>query len=107
MNAFVCSSIINSTKDEIILSSREHVIRINLNECAKNFSLENGTKSSKCVATRNITELSFIFYTQPKTKVVFKKHFINKFINRKSATKQFSELQKEIIRAGYTSYDLS
>ena len=76
-------------------------------ECAKNFASENSLGTSKCVAVRDITKLIFIFYSNPKTTIVFKKHSLKNIFSGKSAVSQFLELQKMINQYGYTTYDLS
>ena len=106
MNDVICHNIIDVTKEGITLESAGEKIYIDFANCAKNFSLEKG-KVCKCVATRDITKLSFVFYTQPKTNVVFKKSFFKEFFACKSAISKFLDLHKAIAEAGYTSYDLS
>ena len=106
MNNIICHNVIDVTKEGVTLESAGEKIYIDFDDCVKNFSLEKG-KVCKCVATRDITTLSFVFYTQPKTTVVFKRSFFKELIARKSATSKFLDLQKAIVEAGYTSYDLS
>lgn len=100
-------NVIDVTENMIILESPKKRVPIYFSDCVKNYSLENGNNFRKCVATRDITKLTFTFYTQPKTKVVFKKSFLNNLITGKSAQRKFFDLQKLIAEAGYTSYDLS
>ena len=97
------------TAEGIELQSKKVKRYIRFAECAKNFSKEKetGEMSGKCVATRNISELSFVFFSHPKAKVVFKKSFFKNIFASKSATRKFLDVQKKIIEAGYTSYDLS
>ena len=106
MNNVICNKVIDVTKEGITLESDVEKIYIDFNDCVKNFSLEKG-KVSRCVATRDITTLSFTFYTQPKTNVVFKKNFFKELIVGKSAISKFLDMQKAIVEAGYTIYDLS
>ena len=106
MNNVICHNVIDVTKEGITLESAREKIYIDFDDCVKNFSLEKG-KVCKCVATRDITTLSFVFYTQPKTNVVFKRSFFRDLIAVKSATSKFLDLQKAIVEAGYTSYDVS
>ena len=106
MNNIICYNVASVTKEGVVLDCQKNKIYIDFADCAKNFSLENN-KFSKCVATRDITTLTFIFYTQPKTKVIFKKCFLKEFIGGKTAVNKFLNLQKFIIESGYTSYDLS
>lgn len=107
MNSMICNKVIAVTEEGIMLESQKKRIYACFDDCAKNFLLEKGNKFSKCVATRDVTTLSFVFYTQPKTKVVFKKYFLNDLVTGKSAESKFFDLQKAIVEAGYTSYDLS
>ena len=107
MNNIICHNVINTSKGVIILEYKKKELCIHFDDCAKNFAVEQGIELSKCVAMRDITSLSFIFYTLPKTKVIFKKHLIKDLIREKSAVQKFLDLQNAIIEAGYTSYDLS
>lgn len=107
MNHIICHHVIDITKEGITLKSTKEKIHIRFDDCAKNFSSENGKEFCKCVATRDITALSFTFYTQPKTTLVFKKSFLKDLIAGKSAVSKFLALQNAIVEAGYTSYDLS
>lgn len=106
MNNVICHKVIDVTKEGITLESDGEKLFIDFDNCVKNFSLEKG-KFCKCVATRDITTLSFTFYTQPKTNVVFKRNFFKELIAGKSATSKFFDMQQAIVEAGYTSYDLS
>ena len=92
---------------EVVIKNKNTLFHISLFECAKNFSIERSSKMEKCVADRDILSLSFVFYTKPKTKIIFKKHRIKDLFFSESSNKKFIDLQKGIIKAGYTSYDLS
>lgn len=105
--SIICHSVIEVTESEVILKTSKGRISINFDDCAKNFSLEKGVESCNCVATRDITSLSYIFFTVPKIKVIFKKHFFYDFVTGKTAVNKFLDLQKAIVHAGYTTYDLS
>lgn len=107
MNNIICHNVIDVTKEGITLKSAREKIYINFDDCVKNFSLEKGKEFCNCVATRDITTLSFTFYTQPKINVVFKKNLFKNLIAGKSAVSKFFDLQKAIVEVGYTSYDLS
>ena len=105
--SIVCDAILDITSSGLTLKYKNRNIFICFDECAKNYANEKSLEMSKCVATRDITKLTFTFYTHPKIKVVFKKHFIKDLFSRKTAVSKFLELQKAIVEAGYTSYDLS
>ena len=106
MDKLICHKVIDVTTEGMTLESNTEEIYIDFKDCAKNFSLEKGG-DCKCVATRDITTLSFTFYTHPKTNVIFKRNFFKELIAGKSATSKFLDMQKAIVEAGYTSYDLS
>lgn len=107
MKTIICRNIIGVTKEGLTLESAKEKIYISFEDCAKNFFLEHGDEYQKCVATRDVTTLSFTFYTTPKTNVVFKSSFIKNLFVGKSAVHKFLDLQKAIVEVGYTSYDLS
>lgn len=103
----ICYNIIKIDNEGITLENQNNNIYVCFDEYAKNYATETSLESSRCVATRDITTLSFTFYTLPKTKVVFKKQFLNDLISGKSAVSRFFELQNVISQSGYTTYDLS
>lgn len=102
MKEIVCTSIVSANQDRILLKSKNSVVEIVLSECAREYAEEVGDKTSKCVALRDITKLSFVIYTKQRIKLVFKRCLWNK-----SAIKRFTELQNAIERLGYSSYDLT
>ena len=103
----ICFEIVNMNRSGITVKSGKTDMKICFEECVKNYANENFLENSRCVATRDITKLTFTFYTQPKIRVVFKKHFFKDLFSGKSAIRRFLELQEAINRYGYTSYDLS
>lgn len=106
MNNMICRKVIEVTPNGVTLESVGKQVYIDFAQCAKNFSTENG-KVCKCVAARDITKLSFTFYTNPKTGIVFRRSHLAKLIQGKSAADAFLEMLKAILDAGYTTYDLS
>lgn len=107
MNNIICHKVIDVTNEGITLESFGERIYIDFGDCVKNFSVEKGNELGKCVATRDITTLSFTFYTRPKTTVFFKRRFFSDLIEGSNVVKKFLDMQKAIIEVGYTSYDLS
>ena len=107
MSEIVCCDVISIDSKGITLKHQKNNIYIYFDECARNYATEKALITNKCIAERDITTLSFIFYTLPKTKLVFKKHLLGKFIPNKSALNKFFYLQKAIEEFGYVSYDLS
>lgn len=107
MNDILCFEISDINSSGLTAKSGKTDIKIRFEECAKNYADENALENSKCVATRDITKLTFTFYTCPRTIVIFKKHFFKDLLSGKSAVRKFLDLQKAINKYGYTSYDLS
>ena len=107
MNDILYFDVVNINRLGITVTKGKTDINIYFNECAKNYANENHLENSRCVATRDVTKLTFTFYTIPKSKIVFKKHFFKDLFSGKSAVSKFLELQKTINEYGYTSYDLS
>ena len=85
---------------------------IDFESCAANFRTEHENCSNRCVGERKIDEGYFVFYTSPiKTRIVIKKAFVlnpfrHLFLTGTRAAR-FHSLQKFIIEAGYTTFDLS
>lgn len=107
MNDIICSEIVNINSTGITLKHKTANIFVSFEECAKNYANQNFLETSKCVAVRDITNLTFTFYTNPKVKMVFKKSFFKNLFSGKSAVRRFLDLQKSIRNFGFTSYDLS
>ena len=80
---------------------------IDFKECAANFyQIEGG--SGNCVGGRDITDLSFTFYTSPRPiKIIFLKRHSFLVLSNKKARKRFMSFQKQIVDLGYTTWDLS
>lgn len=107
MYGMICCDVIPVGREEILLISRNMDIHIRLEECAKNYAREHSIQMSRCVAERDITHLSFTFYTIPKTRIAFKPHTLKGLIGKKSGISRFIELQELINQCGYSSYDIS
>ena len=107
MNEIVFSELVSVDQFGIKVKNKKTEVCITFEECAKNYANEKLVEESKYVATRDITRLTFTFYTFPKIKLIFRKHFFKDVLGGKTATGKFMDLQNEINRYGYTSYDLS
>lgn len=81
---------------------------INFRECAYHYHKVNGG-SGKCIGERDLTSLSFTFYTAPLTTDVqfLKRNRIVEFFSKHSAYHRFCELQKKINEYGYAARDMS
>ncbi len=101
------------TEHEIMDISKEGILLrsfrfINFRECAYNFKQTCGGLG-KCIGEREITDLSFTFYTSPKPimiKFVEKSRFIE-FVAKENTISRFHKLQKEIEQYGYSTWDMS
>lgn len=67
--SMVCDEILDIDGFGLTIKCNGSDAFIRFEECAKNYANENSFEMSKCVATRDITKLTFTFYTRPKVKV--------------------------------------
>jgi len=81
---------------------------INFKECAYNFKQTEGG-SGKCVGEREITDLSFTFYTSPKPIMIkfIERHKFIEFIAKENTVSRFNKLQNQILKYGYSTRDMS
>ena len=106
-DGIICDELLDVSSSGLTIKCNNSDMFISFDECAKNYANENSLENSCCVATRDITKQTFTFYTQPKIRVIFKKHFFKDLFSGRSAVSKFLDMQKAIVEAGYTSYDLS
>lgn len=82
--------------------------RIMYDECRKNWAETKGVKfeDTSCVAERNITAYVpyFLFYTNERIKVIFKKSILPWNTQYK---KKFMNVQIKLNHLGYSTYDCS
>lgn len=105
---FTDDNIVQITKDEIVFATLYNETKIRFSECKKNFATEHFLNESNCVGTRDITVPAFIFYSQPKIKVTFKRrHLLQELFSKRPLHKKFNILQQTLQKLGYTTYDLS
>ena len=107
MECAVCYEIMKIEATGLTLKYKGAPLFVCFEDCAKNYACENGLEKSRCIAVRDITKLTFMFFTEPKTYLVFKKSFWKALMTGKSAAQRFMELQKKILQYRYTSFDLS
>lgn len=107
MKEIICYDIIKIDKEGITLKNKNIDTRILFDDCIHNYANEHSFNKAKCVATRDISTLTFTFYTVPKTKITFRKQLVKDLFLGKSAVNRFINLQHAINQLGYTSYDLS
>lgn len=63
-------------------------------------------KTDCCIAERNIAKLAFTSYTILKIRVILKRNYIKRLFLVKIAVREFSKLQCDINKCGYTTFDL-
>ena len=107
MNVIVDLHIAGINSSGIAIRNGGSVSRIHFDECAKNYVAENDLEKSRCVATGDAMTLSFVFYTDTKTKLIFKKLFWRDLFLGRSAVGRLMDSQKRINQCGYTTYNLS
>lgn len=88
-------------------SNKDKSYNVSFSECAKNFCNENGKRSRTCVAHRDITSFSYVFFSSPKLVVSFKRKRLNTPFSRWRAWKRFHKVRNAIADAGYSTYDMS
>ena len=106
-NYAICpdSNIVRIDEKGITLSADRF---ISFAECARNFRLEKGGGKT-CVGERDVTDLSFAFYTAPHPTVIkfFPKGKLPLPFAKTKTTSRFLLLQKQIEKYGYSTYDMS
>ena len=81
---------------------------IDFKECARNYKQAKGG-SGNCVGDRDITNLTFTFYTSPKTVTIrfSEKNELIGWISRNNAWRRFIKFQNQLADFGYRTFDLS
>lgn len=102
----------NGSCNIIYRDAEGELITIDFDICAENYSAEHKDSSGRCIGERKADEGSFIFSTNGlKTRIVFKSIFpFNPFRRpflKGTRSARFHALQKFILEAGYTTFDLS
>ena len=95
-------------ESELCVRRGDSLTRINLEECFRNFAQDfrnSAHKGSiwKCVGTRDITTWTYVFWTQPP----FELSFAQVSLFRARRSRIFRELQRQLYRHGYVTYDMS
>ena len=103
---------INQSNSTIIVRDRKDIHIIDLKICADNFKKEYGDSNGKCVGDRNAEGKYFCFHTSGiNTIIYFKRNYICNLFGKKvffgNRLQRFHQLQKNILKLGYTTYDLT
>lgn len=100
---FHYSNIVSLDNKGILLRKKHDEVFIDFELCVKN-SENRFLKNGKCIAIRDITIGSFDFFTgkDSATRIIFRSILFNAILTRK-----FQSFQKEIIRLGYSTFDMS
>ena len=83
---------------------------IEFDECVRTWSEVYGMpENMKCVGDRDITEMTFMFFTLPRPVIIrFRKESrIREFFSKLGAEKRFHEFRRKIVELGYTTFDLT
>ncbi|MBQ7314948.1 MAG: GNAT family N-acetyltransferase [Clostridia bacterium] len=82
---------------------------IDFEECTKMWAKMNDVEQSKCIGERDIEDLSFTFYTLPKSimiKFLEKGRFVE-FLSKNNVHRRFHNLQNKIVEFGYRTFDMT
>ncbi len=82
---------------------------IDFNKCTEVWAEANSLEKTICVGERNITDLSFTFYTLPKPtmiKFIQKSRFAELF-SKRNAFCRFQDFKNKIYECGYKTFDMS
>ncbi len=106
------TDIIGVDEESLTYRDVEGVCRIDLRSCAADYSEEYPYSSGKCVGDRDVGEPCFELYTRGKlTRIAFDKSHVfgntEKHLLRGSKAARFHKLQKMLVQAEYTTYDLA
>ena len=99
--------IINITSKGIALKNGA---LINFDECTKKYKETHALgENILCVGERDITDLSFMFYSSPKPIMIkfVENNKIIELFSKRNTHQRFHDLQKRIIEYGYRTYDMS
>ena len=82
---------------------------IDFSVCAENFKETNHKSSGKCVGERDIRNLSFTFYANPKPIMIklLPRNKLIEFFSPNDTLKRFHSLQNKVSDFGYTTCDLT
>ncbi len=104
-NVFSEKDVAEITDQGITLSNEK---TISFADCVKNYALYNDTKGLPIIGERDITDLSFMFYSSPRIVMIkfLKKPWLVELFST-SVYQRFHNLQKQINSFGYITRDLS
>lgn len=82
---------------------------IDFSVCAENFKKANPTSSGTCIGEREVTDMSFTFYTNQKPiMIIFEpRNKFFEFLTANGKVKRFHSLQLKINDFGYSTLDMS
>ena len=107
MKNIILYELIKTNMNGLIVKRNGQEKFVGFEECALNYARKNGFENSKCVAERDITNLTFSFFATELIRVKFKRSLIRALVTRKTAIHRFRDLQQFIVESGYSSFDLS
>lgn len=103
MPVYTYKKVVSISRERLVILCKEKTVSILFADCIHNYAKEMGSQTQG-IGTRDVTELKFTFYTNPKTVIVWKKPEFFPFW-RSHSYKQFHQLQKAIHILGYQIFD--
>ncbi len=78
-------------------------------ECTKVWAEANALEKTTCVGERDITDLSFTFYSLPKPIMIkfIEKGRLAEIFSKPNAVFRFHDLQNKILEYGFSTFDMS
>ena len=105
MPVYTYKKVVSISRNRLVILCKEKTVSISFADCIHNYAKEMGSQTQG-IGTRDVTELKFTFYTNPKTIIVWKKPKFFPFW-RSHSYKQFLRLQKAIHILGHQTFDQS
>lgn len=69
---YTYKKVVSISRNRLVILCKEKTVSISFADCIHNYAKEMGSQTQG-IGTRDVTELKFTFYTNPKTVIVWKK----------------------------------
>ena len=96
-----------ATEKGIGLCSKETKSFLLLRSCVALANSQHANNTNNCVGSRDITNLSFTFYSSPPVQIIFTKGIPSYILTGKTAIQRFHLMEKKLNSFGYHTRDLS
>lgn len=70
MPVYTYKKVVSISRDRLVILCKEKTVSISFADCIHNYAKEMGSQTQG-IGTRDVTELKFTFYTNPKTIIVW------------------------------------